>query len=100
MRREANQTGCGGMKHFDPLPVGYFKIDWQRFGQMVLNMRENNGLSLRDTATLLDISAATINRAERGCPVDPDHFFTLLQFVGVQPNLPESILSRGEVAIS
>src|SRR5688572_14107755 len=83
------------MKHFDPFPLGYFKINWQAFGQMVLEMREANGLNLRDAAKLLDISAATISRVERGYSVEPDHFFTLLQFVGVTPNLPERMLEVG-----
>lgn len=82
------------MKHFDPFPLGYFKIDWLKFGDRVFKMREANGLTQRQTAALLGMSHSTICRIERGYSVDPDHFFTLLQFVGVQPVLPESILLR------
>lgn len=83
------------MKHFDPFPLGHFKVDWLNLGDMVFKMREANGLSLRDAAALLDISAATLCRAEQGHAVEPDHFFTLLQFVGVPFQLPESILIAG-----
>lgn len=83
------------MKHFDPFPLGHFKINWQAFGRMVFETRNANGMSLREAERLLDISAATLSRAERGYSVEPDHFFTLLQFVGVTPNLPEKILEVG-----
>lgn len=79
------------MKHFDPFPLGHFKINWQAFGEMVYVMRIENEMSLREAAKLLDISAATISRVERGYPVDTDHFFTLLQFVGVPFDLPDQI---------
>jgi transcriptional regulator with XRE-family HTH domain len=80
------------MKHFDPLPLGYFKINWLVFGRMVLAMREANGMTLREASALLDISPSTIMRAEHGFSVEPDHFFTLLQFVGVPFDLPDKIL--------
>lgn len=83
------------MKHFDPFPLGHFKIDWLKFGGMVFEMREANDLSYRDAADLLGISASTLCRVEQGHAVDPDHFFTLLQFVGITPQLPESILKVG-----
>lgn len=82
------------MKHFDPFPLGHFKIDWLKFGSQIKDMREGNGMSLREAAKLLDISPATIMRAEHGYSVDPDHFFTLLQFIGVQPVLPDAILQQ------
>jgi transcriptional regulator with XRE-family HTH domain len=80
------------MKHFDPFPLGHFKVDWLRFGQMIKNIREANEWTLRDAAKVLDISPATLSRAERGYSVDPDHFFTLLQFTGLPFQLPESVL--------
>ena len=80
------------MKHFDPYPLGHFRIDWMKLGDMVFEMREANKLSLRDAAKLLDISAPTLCRVEQGHPVQPDHLFTLLQFVGVPFQLPESVL--------
>lgn len=80
------------MKHFDPFPLGHFKIDWLKFGDKVFKMREANGLSLRDTAKLTGISYATLSRVERGYSVEPDHFFTLCQFVGISFDLPDSIL--------
>lgn len=80
------------MIHFDPFPLGHFKIDWLKFGGMIKDMREANGLTLRAAADLTGVSAATIMRAEHGYSVEPDHFFTLLQFVGVPFQLPESVL--------
>lgn len=80
------------MKHFDPFPLGHFKIDWLKFGDMVFKMREANNLTQRDASKLLGMSPATICRVERGYAVEPDHFFTLLQFVGVPFGLPENIL--------
>jgi transcriptional regulator with XRE-family HTH domain len=80
------------MKHFDPFPLGHFKVDYKALGEMVYEMRVNNGMTVREAAKLLDMSAATISRAERGYSVEPDHFFTLLQFVGVPFQLPESVL--------
>lgn len=82
------------MIHFDPFPLGHFKIDWLKFGGMVREVREANGLTLREAAKLIDISPATIMRAEHGYSVDPDHFFTLLQFVGVPFDLPDTICKR------
>lgn len=82
------------MKHFDPFSLGYLKIDWLKFGSTVKHMREANGMTLREAAKVLNMAPATIMRAERGYSVEPDHFFTLLQFTGVQPMLPEAILSR------
>lgn len=67
------------MIHFDPFPLGHFKIDWLKFGGMIKE---------------IDISYSTISRAERGYSVDPDHFFTLLQFVGIPFDLPETICKR------
>lgn len=80
------------MRHFDPFPLGHFKVDWLKFGDMVFKMREANNLTLRDAASLTGVSALTICRVERGKSVQPDHFFTLLQFVGVPFQLPDSVL--------
>lgn len=80
------------MKHFDPFPLGHFKIDWLKFGDAVFKMREANSLTQRQAAELLGMSYPTICRVERGKPCGANHFFTLCQFVGIPFDLPENIL--------
>lgn len=79
------------MKHFEPFPLGYFQIDWKRFGELVNIMREENHLSLRRLAALTGISFSTLSRCERGYSVEPDHFFTLLQVLGLPFEIPEEV---------
>jgi transcriptional regulator with XRE-family HTH domain len=79
------------MRHFEPYPLGYFKIDWKRFGELVRIAREANKMSQREFAEATGISAATICRCENGYSVDPDHFFTLLQVIGLPFELPEEL---------
>jgi transcriptional regulator with XRE-family HTH domain len=80
------------LKHFDPFPLGHFAVDWNAFGLRVNKIRSENNMSVRDVQALTGISAATISRAERGYSVEPDHFFTLLQFIGVPFDVPREIL--------
>jgi transcriptional regulator with XRE-family HTH domain len=80
------------MRHYDPFPLGRFEIDWKAFGLMVNKMRSENGMTVRDVEALTKISYATISRVERGYSVEPDHFFTLLQFIGIPLDLPEEIV--------
>lgn len=79
------------MKHFEPFPLGYFQIDWKRFGELVKITREGNKFSLRGMADFTGISAATLCRCEQGLSVDPDHFFTLLQVIGLPFEIPEEV---------
>jgi hypothetical protein len=53
------------MRHFEPFPLGYFQIDWKKFGEMVKIVREENDLSLRG--------------------------FTLLQVMGLPFQIPEEV---------
>lgn len=83
------------MKHFEPFPLGHYKIDWKRFGERVRIVREvDNGLSLRKFAELTDISPATLCRCERGAPLEADHFFTLLQVLGLPFEIPEEVIKH------
>lgn len=79
------------MKHFEPFPLGYFQIDWKRLGELVKIVREENHFSLRGMADFTGISAATLSRCERGMSVEPDHFFTLLQVLGLPFEIPEEV---------
>lgn len=79
------------MKHFEPFPLGYFQVDWKRFGELVKITREENKFSLRRFADLTGMSAATLCRCEKGLSVDPDHFFTLLQVIGLPFDIPEEV---------
>ena len=79
------------MKHFEPFPLGYFQIDWKRFGELVKIAREENHFSQRGFADLTGLSAATICRVENGYSVEPDHFFTLLQVLGLPFEIPEEV---------
>lgn len=79
------------MKHFEPFPLGYFQIDWKRFGELVKIVREENSFTLRKFADLTGVSAATLCRCEKGLSVEPDHFFTLLQVLGLPFEIPEEV---------
>ena len=79
------------MKHFEPFPLGHFAIDWKRFGEMVRRVREDNDLTMRKFADVTGVSASTLCRCEQGAPLEADHFFTLLQVLG----LPFEIPGRG-----
>lgn len=47
------------------------------FGRVLKATREAGGLSLRDAAKLIGISAPALCKIERGRPVDPDTMFTV-----------------------
>lgn len=79
------------MRHFEPFPLGYFQIDWRRFGELVKICREENYFSLRGFADLTGVSASTLSRCERGKSIEPDHFFTLLQVLGLRFEIPEEV---------
>lgn len=79
------------MKHFEPYPLGYFQVDWKRFGELVKIAREENCHTLRSFADLTGVSASTLCRCERGMSVEPDHFFTLLQVLGLPFEIPEEV---------
>jgi len=82
------------MKHFEPFPLGHFKVDWKYFGERVKVVREENGWTQRDLAKLTEISAATICRCEKGLSIEPENFFLLLQVLGLPFQLPDEILKR------
>lgn len=82
------------MRHFDPYPLGYFRIDWKRFGERVKTVREENHFSLRGFADLTGASAPTLSRCERGAEIEADHFFTLLQVLGLPFDIPEEVTKR------
>lgn len=79
------------MRHFEPYPLGYFQINWKRFGELVKIAREENHFSLRGFADFTGISFSTLSRCERGYSVEPDHFFTLLQVLGLPFEIPEEV---------
>lgn len=79
------------MKHFEPFPLGHYKIDWKRFGELVKVIRGENDLSLREFAELTGVSPATLCRCERGETLETDHFFTLLQVLGLPFEIPEEV---------
>lgn len=82
------------MKHFEPFPLGHYKIDWRSFGERVKVIREDNGLTLRKFAELTGVSPATLCRCERGAPLEADHFFTLLQVLGLPFEIPEEVIKH------
>ena len=79
------------MKHFEPFPLGHFAIDWKRFGEMVKRVREDNDCTMRKFAEITGVSAATLCRCERGASLEADHFFTLLQVLGLPFEVPEEV---------
>ena len=79
------------MKHFEPFPLGHFEIDWKRFGEMVYIVRVENGFTMRKFAEMTGVPASTICRCERGATLEADHFFTLLQVLGLPFEVPEEV---------
>jgi transcriptional regulator with XRE-family HTH domain len=87
------------VRHFDPFPLGRFQIDWQAFGEMVYQIRVENGFTMREFAVLTGISPSTLCRCEQGHSLETDHFFTLLQVLGLPFEVPEQILKHAPLIV-
>lgn len=59
----------------------------KKFGMYLASHRRKLGLNLRDTATLLGVSAATISRVERSEKPDIDTFVKICQWAGWSKNV-------------
>ena len=60
-------------------------IVWWLFGSALFFTRSRQNLDLRSVAGLIETSAATLSRAERGHPIAVENYLHLCRFIGLPP---------------